>query len=154
MKFSVIISLFVSSSQKATVEQEEKRVIREEENSLITFSNPSVFSIFSRIRHFILQNQLCDTFNSRISRETEEEEESDEEGDSEESGKKAGSNKLPVVVGLGVKGVFSIIRDIWHSQPDLCLRALLEFVNILQGQSPDRLKNEPKETTGNGVVPF
>ncbi len=76
-----------------------------------------------------------------------EAEESDDEGDSEESGKKS-DNKLPVVVGLGVKGVFSIIRDIWHKQPDLCLRALMEFVNILQGQSPDGLKNEPKKTTG------
>ncbi len=124
-----------------------KRVIREEKNSLITFGNPSVFSIFSRIRHFLLQNQLCDTFNSRCSRDTIEAEESDDEGDSEESGKKSDS-KLPVVVGLGVKGVFSIIRDIWHKQPDLCLRALMEFVNILQGQSPDGLKNEPRKTTG------
>ncbi len=47
-----------------------------------------------------------------------------------------------------MKGVFAIIRDIRHSQPELCLRALAEFVNILQGQSPDGLKNEPKETTG------
>ena len=41
-----------------------------------------------------------------------------------------------------------IIRDIWRSQPELCLRALKEFLNILQGQSPAKLKNEPTETTG------
>ena len=43
-----------------------------------------------------------------------------------------------------------IIQDIWHSQPELCLRALKEFLNILQGQIPGGLKSEPSETTGEG----
>ena len=52
------------------------------------------------------------------------------------------------VVGLGVRGVFTIIQDLWKTLPPLCLRALHEFLNILQGQSPAGLRNEPKETTG------
>lgn len=52
------------------------------------------------------------------------------------------------VVGLGVRGVFTIIQDIWRSNPELCLRALRELLNILQGQSPAGLKDEPRETTG------
>ena len=52
------------------------------------------------------------------------------------------------VVGLGVRGVFTIIQDVWQSMPSLCLRALREFLNILQGQSPAGLHQEPKDTTG------
>ncbi|CAI8051400.1 E3 ubiquitin-protein ligase MYCBP2 [Geodia barretti] len=54
---------------------------------------------------------------------------------------------MPVVVGLGVRGVFSIIQEVWQTMPSLCLRALREFLNILQGQSPAGLRSEPKETT-------
>ena len=130
------------------IDHDEKRVIREEGSSLITYGNPSVFSVFSRIRHFVLQNQLCETFNSRLSRDKQDDDEPEDEGETEESGKKAEMKRMPVVVGLGVKGVFTIINEIWRTQPELCLRALREFGNILQGQSPDGLKNEPKETTG------
>lgn len=52
------------------------------------------------------------------------------------------------VVGLGVRGVFSIIQEVWQTMPSLCLRALREFLNILQGQSPAGLHSEPEETTG------
>ena len=52
------------------------------------------------------------------------------------------------VVGLGVRGVFTIIQEVWQTTPSLCLRALREFLNILQGQSPAGLHSEPKDTTG------
>ncbi len=58
------------------------------------------------------------------------------------------SSPCPQVVGLGVRGVFTIVRDIWQSSPELCLRVLKEFLNILQGQTLAKLKNEPTETTG------
>lgn len=58
------------------------------------------------------------------------------------------TNHLPQVVGLGVRGLFTIIQDVWQTMPPLCLRALKEFLNILQGQTPAGLHNEPKETTG------
>lgn len=126
---------------------DEKQVIREGRNSLITYPNASAFSVFSHIRHFVLQNQLCDTFNSRVSPSQGDSDDSEEEGE-EEAGKKEDPKKIPAVVGLGVKGVFIIIRDIWSTHPELCLRALTEFSNILCGQSPAGLKNEPADTTG------
>ena len=52
------------------------------------------------------------------------------------------------VVGLGVRGAFTIIQDVWQTMPGLCLRALRAFLDILQGQSPAGLRREPKETTG------
>ena len=72
---------------------------------------------------------------------------SEEEGE-DEAGKKDDARKMPVMVGLGVKGVFVIIKDVWRTHPELCLRALTEFSNILCGQTPAGLKNEPAETTG------
>ncbi len=127
---------------------EEKQVIREGHNSLITYPNASVFSVFSHIRHFVLQNQLCDTFNSRVSPSQGggDSSGSEDEGD-EETSKKEDLKKMPAMVGLGVKGVFIIIRDIWRTHPELCLRALTEFSNILSGQSPAGLRGETADTT-------
>ena len=100
------------------------------------------------MRHLVLQTKLCETYNSRLTYDSSGETDAEEE---EESGKKDEVKKMPVVVGLGVKGVFTIVRDIWHTHPELCLRALKEFLNILQGQSPAGLKNEPYESTGKCV---
>ena len=97
----------------------------------------------------MLQTKLCETYNSRLTYDSSGETDAEEE---EEAGKKDEAKKMPVVVGLGVKGVFTIVRDIWHTHPELCLRALKEFLNILQGQSPAGLKNEPYESTGNLCV--
>ena len=96
----------------------------------------------------VLQNKLCETYNSRLTCDSSGETDAEEE---EEKVKKEEGKKMPVVVGLGVKGVFTIVRDIWHTHPELCVRALREFLNILQGQSPSGLKDEPKETTGEYV---
>ena len=123
-------------------------MLREGQNSLITYPNASAFSVFSHVRHFVLQNQLCDTFNSRLGPSQGEDSDSEEEGEDKEAAKKDDSKKIPAVVGLGVKGVFVIIRDIWRTHPELCLRALTEFSNILSGQTPAGLKNEPADTTG------
>ena len=93
----------------------------------------------------MLQTKLCETYNSRLTYDSAGETDAEDE---EEAGKKEEGKKMPVVVGLGVKGVFTIVRDIWHTHPELCLRALKEFLNILQGQSPAGLKDEPQESTG------
>ena len=52
------------------------------------------------------------------------------------------------VVSLGIVGVFSILKDVWKTNPDLCLQVLEQFLNILQGQNPAGLRNEPAEATG------
>lgn len=89
------MSLF--SLQKIKKEHEEKQLLREGRNSLITFPNASSFSIFSHIRHFVLQSQLCRIYNSRLEliaggagAETEGAEE-------EEEDKKTTGAKMPVV---------------------------------------------------------
>ena len=92
----VAVSPFVLLSltrQKLRKDYEEKRVMREGRNSLITYPNASSFSVFSHIRHFVLQTQLCETYNSRLGGDAEGE--SEEEGE-EEGGKKE-TAKMPVV---------------------------------------------------------
>ena len=103
--------------QKPKREVDEKQVVREGANSLITYPNASAFSVFSHICHFVLQNELCDTFNSCVCPGHGDSLESEEE----ETTKKEDSRKLPVVVGLGVKGVSFIIRDIRQTHSWLVL---------------------------------
>ena len=52
---------------------------------------------------------------------------------------------------MGVRGVFEIIRETWHSHPQLCVKALQSFLDLLQGQAPSGLKYEPKDITGKSV---
>ena len=44
--------------------------------------------------------------------------------------------------------MFAILRDVWQTIPQLCLRVLKEFLDILQGQDPAGLKQEPPDITG------
>ncbi|KAL5460457.1 hypothetical protein EMCRGX_G033908 [Ephydatia muelleri] len=89
------------------------------------------------------RNQLCETYNARLNV-------GDEEEGAGEKGREVSKKeqiKMPVIVGLGVRGVFAIIREVWHTNTDLCVRALQEFLHILEGQEPFSLRNEPKEIT-------
>lgn len=86
--------LLPPSPQKPKKEPEEKQLVREGRNSLITYPNASSFSIFSHIRHFVLQSHLCETYNSRLGVGTGGESES---GDENEEEKKDEGTKMPVV---------------------------------------------------------
>ena len=51
------------------------------------------------------------------------------------------------MVSMGVRGVFAV-RDTWRSHPELRVKPLQSFLDLLQGQAPTGLKYEPKEITG------
>ena len=70
--------------------------MREGDNSLITYPNASTFSIFNHIRHVVLQQELCNTYNFR--NKSGEDQESEVE-DSKEEGKDGDKQKekLPEV---------------------------------------------------------
>ena len=46
---------------------------------------------------------------------------------------------------MEVRGVFEIICETWHSHPELCVKALQSFLDLLQGQAPSGLNCKPKE---------
>ena len=84
--------------QKPKKDHEEKQLVREGRNSLIAFPNASSFSVFSHVRHFVLQSQLCETYNSRLGVLGGQEEGGEgESGDEEEEAKKDEGGKMPVV---------------------------------------------------------
>jgi E3 ubiquitin-protein ligase MYCBP2 len=52
------------------------------------------------------------------------------------------------IVGIGLCGVFELIRETRESHPSLCLRTLKALLDMLQGQSPEGLYNEPPDVIG------
>ena len=92
-KQSLVVSSFLIL-QKAKKELDEKEVTRESNNSLITFPTASSFSVFSHIRHFVLQQQLCDRYNLRIKESGDHD--SDDEYEEEEKEQES-KQKLPEV---------------------------------------------------------
>ena len=47
---------------------------------------------------------------------------------------------LPKIVGIGLTGVFEIIRESRESHPGICKRALQSLLNIVQGLQPEELQ--------------
>ena len=52
------------------------------------------------------------------------------------------------IVGLGLVSVYELIRGSVSAYPALCIRALEALLDILQGQQPEALRNEPPEVIG------
>lgn len=47
------------------------------------------------------------------------------------------------IVGLGLCGVFELIRETRNKYPELCIKALRALLDLLQGQYPESMKSEP-----------
>ena len=52
------------------------------------------------------------------------------------------------IVGLGLRGVFELIKETSTSSPAICAKALQALLNMLQGQQPEALQNEPNDIIG------
>lgn len=53
------------------------------------------------------------------------------------------------IVGIGLRCVLELIRDSRSTHPVICTRALAALLDVLQGQQPQGLQNEPAEVIGN-----
>ena len=73
---------------------EKKFVPRDGSTSLITYSNASNFAVFSHVRNFVLQNQLCEMFNSRFAKSSDDEPEEDETEEEAKKRKQHGLSKV------------------------------------------------------------
>jgi len=49
---------------------------------------------------------------------------------------------------MGLCSVFELLRETQSTNPVLCHRALVALLNILQGQAPEALRNEPADIVG------
>ena len=105
---------------------------------------PSPFAVFAAIRATCLENKqrqaaLMQFQSAATWKEIEEGYSSDGSPEDPNAKKLA----LPKIVGIGLHGVFEIIRESQVEFPSICKRALDSLFNILQGLQPEELMNEP-----------
>eukprot|EP00062_Callorhinchus_milii_P006572 gi/632947251/ref/XP_007888958.1/ PREDICTED: E3 ubiquitin-protein ligase MYCBP2 isoform X6 [Callorhinchus milii] len=105
-------------------------------------SNPSVFNVYCNVRHCVLEWQRKEASLTLASKNSVQsgESDSDEEEESRET-----PIKLPKIIGIGLCGVFELIKETRFTHPALCLRSLQALLDMLQGQQPEGLQSEPPD---------
>lgn len=109
--------------------------------SVDLYANPSLFTVYAAVRQTVLEqcmNEATHIYHQSISPTTD----SDSDEDGEEKSKEL-AIKLPKIVGLGLCGVFELIRETRIKYPELCVKALRALLDLLQGQYPESMKSEP-----------
>ncbi|XP_035682944.1 E3 ubiquitin-protein ligase MYCBP2-like isoform X1 [Branchiostoma floridae] len=107
--------------------------------------NASAFNVYAHIRQAVLDRQTRETARILATLTSEKRAaESDSEDETEDQVKEV-IPKLPRIVGIGLCGVFELIRETRLSHPPLCARALQALLDMLQGQQPEGLRNEPAD---------
>ncbi|XP_064637403.1 E3 ubiquitin-protein ligase MYCBP2-like isoform X3 [Lineus longissimus] len=105
--------------------------------------NPSAFNVFCTIRQCVLDHQARDSIRAFAAAHGTGI--SEGESDEEEDKMKESMLKMPKIVGLGLCGVFELIKETKMSHASLCTRALQALLDMLQGQMPEGMKCEPGE---------
>ncbi|KAJ9574765.1 hypothetical protein L9F63_008079, partial [Diploptera punctata] len=113
--------------------------------------NASSFAVFASVRLAVLERwmkQACQIYLSSSSSSPPVDGNSEIDTDSEENTDKTKEIpplRVPKIVGLGLRSVFELIRESRSSHPLLCTKALGALLDVVQGQQPEGLKNEPTE---------
>ncbi|XP_056320942.1 E3 ubiquitin-protein ligase MYCBP2 isoform X8 [Danio aesculapii] len=105
-------------------------------------SNPSAFNVYCNVRHCVLDWQQKEAALALASRNSVQSGDSDSE---EEEEYREPSVKLPKIIGIGLCGVFELIKETRFSHPSLCLRSLQALLDMLQGQQPESFQTEPPD---------
>ncbi|XP_036396027.1 E3 ubiquitin-protein ligase MYCBP2 isoform X6 [Megalops cyprinoides] len=105
-------------------------------------SNPSAFNVFCNVRHCVLDWQQREASLALASRNSVQSGDSDSE---EEEECREPAIKLPKIIGIGLCGVFELIKETRFSHPSLCLRSLQALLDMLQGQQPEGFQTEPPD---------
>ncbi|XP_074650729.1 E3 ubiquitin-protein ligase MYCBP2-like [Tubulanus polymorphus] len=105
--------------------------------------NPSAFSVYASIKQLVLEQQTKETRQTFVVAHSAQI--SDGDSDEDEEKTKDPQITIPKIVGLGLCGVFELIKETRITQPSLCTRALQALLDMLQGQAPEGLKTEPGE---------
>lgn len=56
------------------------------------------------------------------------------------------------IIGIGLCGVFELIKETRFSHPSLCLRSLQALLDMLQGQQPEGFQTEPPDVLGKADI--
>uniref|UniRef100_A0A672TBT7 RCR-type E3 ubiquitin transferase n=1 Tax=Sinocyclocheilus grahami TaxID=75366 RepID=A0A672TBT7_SINGR len=105
-------------------------------------SNPSAFNVYCNVRHCVLDWQQKEAALALASRNSVQSGDSDSE---EEEEYREPAFKLPKIIGIGLCGVFELIKETRFSHPSLCLRSLQALLDMLQGQQPESFQTEPPD---------
>ena len=121
--------------------------------------NPSPFAVFAAVRATCLENRqrqaaILQLQSAAAWKEIDENSASAATSTGTGGGGAAGANAdspsdlspeegrrppLPKIVGIGLAGVFEIIRESRDAHPGICRRALESLLNIVQGLQPEEL---------------
>lgn len=58
------------------------------------------------------------------------------------------------IIGIGLCGVFELIKETRFSHPSLCLRSLQALLDMLQGQQPEGFQTEPPDVLGEVEIAY
>ncbi|XP_076287336.1 MYC binding protein highwire isoform X6 [Lasioglossum baleicum] len=111
--------------------------------------NASAFAVFASVRSAILERHARTTsevyraLNCNFPTPPELSETIDTESDDED--RISTIQNLPKIVGIGLRSVFTLMRESRTIEPLLCTKALSALLDILQGQLPEGLKSEPDD---------
>ncbi|XP_076446720.1 E3 ubiquitin-protein ligase MYCBP2-like isoform X7 [Babylonia areolata] len=106
--------------------------------------NASAFTVFASVRQCVLVQGIRDASRLYHLANTDPGSDSESDEDGDEKNKDA-TIKIPKIVGLGLHGVFELIRETRSKYPELCVKALQALLDLLQGQQPEAMKHEPPE---------
>ncbi|XP_035719406.1 E3 ubiquitin-protein ligase MYCBP2-like isoform X2 [Vespa mandarinia] len=110
--------------------------------------NASAFAVFASVRSAILEkyarttSEICRASNCG-SPPPELSDTIDSESDDED--RVSTIQSLPKIVGIGLRSVFTLMRESKTIDPMLCTKALVALLDVLQGQLPEGLKSEPDD---------
>ncbi|XP_017880442.1 E3 ubiquitin-protein ligase MYCBP2-like [Ceratina calcarata] len=111
--------------------------------------NASAFAVFASVRSVILDkyarttSEISRALNCNSPLPQEHSETIDSESDDED--RISTIQSLPKIVGIGLRSVFTLMRESRTIEPVLCTKALSALLDILQGQLPEGLKSEPDD---------
>ncbi|CAL1686165.1 unnamed protein product [Lasius platythorax] len=113
-----------------------------------TSCNASAFAVFASVRNGILEKHT--KLSSEVYRASncnspppDLSDTIDTESDDED--RISTIQNLPKIVGIGLRSVFTLMRESRTIDPILCTKALSALLDVLQGQLPEGLKSEPDD---------
>ncbi|XP_055893471.1 E3 ubiquitin-protein ligase MYCBP2-like isoform X4 [Biomphalaria glabrata] len=145
-----------SKKKKSKTKEKKQKIQREKSPELVesapsiitTHGNASMFTVFATVRQAVLAQAIRDSTRLYHLANTGTDSESDSDDEGEEKGKDQ-QIKIPKIVGLGLNGVFELVRESRSQYPELCIKALRALLDLLQGQQPEGMKREPPDIVEN-----
>ncbi|XP_074101339.1 MYC binding protein highwire isoform X2 [Cotesia typhae] len=117
-------------------------------------SNASAFAVFASVRDSILEknsrltnHELSIKSSTNCSSTSPPPPELSDtiDTDSDDEDRISSIQNLPKIVGIGLRSVFTLMRESRTVDSQLCTKSLSALLDILQGQLPEGLKSEPDD---------